>query len=158
VASLAHHYNDLVSYVGRRFGDHDFARDIVHEVCAELLDRPEPAGVRTPLAFLHRVVHNRAIDRRRRDAARSRLVDTLAAAAIPDDHEDAAAYLRGMQATDALAAVILAMPDRPRQIFILHRLYDMPQSAIAGELGLSLNAVAKHYAQAIRRIREQWEP
>ena len=134
------------------------SRDVVHEVCADLLDRPEPAGVRQPLAFLHRVVRNRAIDRRRSDAARHRLTDMLADAAYPDSHEDAAAYLCGMQATEALAAVILALPDRPRQVFILHRLYDMPQSAIAGELGLSLNAVAKHYAHAIRRIRAQWVP
>ncbi|WP_323028943.1 sigma factor-like helix-turn-helix DNA-binding protein [Castellaniella defragrans] len=56
---------------------------------------------------------------------------------------------------DVLAAVILALPDRARdRSSILHRLYGMPQSAIAGELGLSLNAVAKHHAQAVRRIRE----
>ncbi|CDM22530.1 RNA polymerase sigma factor [Castellaniella defragrans] len=158
VASLTHHYDDLVGYVGRRFGDADFARDVVHEVCVDLLDRPEPAGVRQPLAFLRRVLRNRAIDRRRGDAVRARLAETLAGRMVQAEHEDAATYLRGMQATEELAAVILALPDRARQVFILHRLYDMPQTAIAGELGLSLNAVAKHYAQAIRRIRERWVP
>ncbi len=158
VASLTHHYDDLVGYVGRRFGDNDFARDVVHEVCADLLDRPEPAGVREPLAFLRRVLRNRAIDRRRGDAVRARLAETLAGSAVRANQEDAATRLRGMQATEALADVILALPDRARQVFILHRLYDMPQTAIAGELGLSLNAVAKHYAAAVRRIRERWVP
>ncbi|MFC4296772.1 RNA polymerase sigma factor [Castellaniella hirudinis] len=158
VASLTYHYDDLVGYVGRRFGDPEFARDVVHEVCADLLGRPEPAGVREPLAFLRRVLRNRAIDRRRGDAVRARLAEALAGRMIEAVHEDAATRLRGMQATEALAAVILALPDRARQIFILHRLYDMPQGAIAGELGLSLNAVAKHYAMALRRIRERWAP
>jgi RNA polymerase sigma-70 factor (ECF subfamily) len=114
--------------------------------------------VREPLAFLRRVLRNRAIDRRRGDAVRVRLAETLAGSAVRANQEDAATRLRGMQATEALADVILALPDRARQVFILHRLYDMPQTAIAGELGLSLNAVAKHYAAAVRRIRERWVP
>lgn len=158
VASLAAHYDDLVGYVGHRFGDRDFARDVVHEVCADLLKQPEPAGVRQPLAFLRRVLRNRAIDRRRGDAARARLAQTLLARTDAASHEDAAAYLHGLQAVEDLAAVIQGLPDRARQVFILHRLYDMPQSAIANELGLSRNAIAKHYAQAIRLIRAQWAP
>ncbi len=158
VASLTHHYDDLVGYVGRQFGDSDFARDVVHEVCADLLARPEPAGVRQPLAFLRRMLRNRAIDRRRGDAVRTRLADTLARHAPAAWHEDAATRLSGLQSVEDLAGVILALPDRARQVFILHRLYDMPQAVIARELDLSTNAVAKHYAQAMRRICEQWAP
>lgn len=158
LASLSCHYDDLVRYVGRRFGDADFARDVVHEVCVDLLSRPEPAGVRQPLAFLRRVLRNRAIDHRRSDATRARLGETLASNVVQTCHEDAAAYLRGLEAVEDLAAVIRRLPDRARQVFILHRLYDMPQSAIAGELGLSRNAIAKHYAQALRLIRAQWAP
>ncbi|MGB6006659.1 RNA polymerase sigma factor [Castellaniella sp.] len=158
LASLTFHYDDLVRYIGYRFGDADFARDVVHEVCADLLNRPEPAGVRQPLAFLRRVLRNRAIDRCRSDATRARLAETLAGRAAQVSHEDAAAYLQGLDAVDDLAAVIRRLPDRARQVFILHRLYDMPQPAIAGELGLSRNAVAKHHAQALRLIRAQWAP
>lgn len=158
VASLVCHYDDLVRYVGRRFGDADFARDVVHEVCADLLDRPEPAGVRQPLAFLRRVLRNHAIDRRRGDTRRTHLTETLAGCSVRDCHEDAASYLHGVQAVEDLAAVIQGMPDRARQVFILHRLYDMPQMAIASELDLSRNTVAKHYGQAIQLIRLQWAP
>ena len=158
VASLAHHYDDLVGYVGRQFGDSDFARDVVHEVCADLLARPEPAGVRQPLAFLRRMLRNRAIDRRRGDAARTRLADALACHAPVVCVEDGAARLSGLQSVEDLAGVILALPDRARQVFILHRLYAMPQATIAQELSLSANAVAKHYAEAIRRICGQWAP
>lgn len=158
IASLICHYDDLVKYVGWRFGDADFARDVVHQVCADLLDRPEPAGVRQPLAFLRRVLRNHAIDCLRGDTRRAHLVEALAACPIQDCHEDAATYLNGLQAVEDLAAVIQGLPDRPRQIFILHRLYDMSKEAIACELGVSRNTVAKHYRQAVLSICSLWVP
>ncbi|MFT0531976.1 RNA polymerase sigma factor [Castellaniella hirudinis] len=158
LASLIRHYDDLVRYVGHRFGDADLARDVVHEVCVDLLNRPEPAGVRQPLAFLHRMLRNRAIDHRRGDAARGRLAETLAGGAPQVCHEDAAAYLRGLETVDDLADIICRLPDRARQVFILHRLYDMPLAAIARELDLSCSVVAKHQAQALRLIQARWTP
>ena len=41
LSSLVRHYEDLVDYVRVRFGDHGFAREVVHDVCVQILERPQ---------------------------------------------------------------------------------------------------------------------
>lgn len=66
LAALVRHYEELVVHVRRgpiaRWSDAGMAREVVHDVCAELIEQP-PALPRTPLAFLRTVCTRRAIDR-----------------------------------------------------------------------------------------------
>lgn len=163
VVKLTQHYDELVGYVHRKFGDGDFARDIVHAVCAELLDQPPPNAIRQPLAFLRSVLMHRAIDQRRGDMAQRKVQQAYAdtrtvTTETPHSPADASSRLNLVQQVEALAHIVRALPGRPRQVFILHRLYDMSLSEIAVELDVSLNMINRHYSTAVQRIREQWEP
>ncbi|PYG96401.1 RNA polymerase subunit sigma-70, partial [Arthrobacter stackebrandtii] len=50
LATLIRHYDDLVDHVRRRFGERVFAREVVHDLCVQLLEDDEREGVRQPLA------------------------------------------------------------------------------------------------------------
>lgn len=159
LAALVRHYDELVGYVHRKFGDRAFARDIVHDVYVELTERPPTAIVRAPLAFLRRASTNQAIDRSRSDDARSAWIESVAD--VPDIHVhefDGACALDFAQQLDHLRLIIEKLPARARQIFLLHRLHDMPQEEIAKELGISRNMVTQHFSRAMNTIESDWEP
>lgn len=157
--ALERHYEDLVDYVRRRFSGRGFERDVVHDVCLQLIDRPPEGEIRAPLAFLRRASANRAVDWTRAEAVRASVVDSVPE--LPDTavhHDDGARLLQGRQEFDALVRIVEALPARARQVFLLHRVHDMPQQAIADAIGISRNMVAQHFARAMRTIENEWEP
>lgn len=70
LSTLVRHYDELVDHVRRRFGDRGFAREVVHDVCVQLLEKREPQEVRTPLALLRKISHDQAVDRYRSERRR----------------------------------------------------------------------------------------
>lgn len=159
LAALEHHYEELVDYIRRKFGGRGFARDVVHDVCVQVMDRPPVDEIQAPLAMLRRMTSNRAIDWTRADAVRSACVESVGE--VPDmhvHHDDGAQWLEGQQQLRALVRIIEALPARARQVFLLHRLHDMSQQEIADAVGISRNMVTQHFARAMRSIESDWEP
>jgi len=163
MATLVRHYEELVAHVWRgpvaRWSDAAMAREVVHDVCAELIEHP-PAPPRTPLAFLRTVCTRRAIDRCRLERRHAQWMDsleTLPEAAQPATH-DPARILEGRQRLALLADCIHALPPRQRDVFVMHRIHGLAQQDIARHLGISLKTVEKHLAlgtAACRRALEQ---
>ncbi|QLF95062.1 RNA polymerase sigma factor [Pseudomonas sp. ABC1] len=159
MVALAQHYDELVDYIRLRFRSSQFASDVVHDVCLQLLENPPVERVKTPFAFLRRVSVNRAIDRHRSDRTRNRYFEPLDERADLRHHEhDGAAELVFMQQLEALVAIVEALPARQRQIFLLHRIHGMSQRELAEELGISANMVTQHFNRAMRTIASQWQP
>lgn len=150
VAALMRHYEELVTHVWRgpvaRWSDAAMAREVVHDVCAELMERP-PAPPRTPLAFLRTVCTRRAIDRCRieqRHAHWVESVDTLPDTATLHNTLDPARILEGRQRLALLADSIHALPPRCRDVFVMYRIHGVAQGDIAQHLGISTKTVEKH--------------
>ena len=157
IAALALHYDELIGYLRRRFKGRDFARDVVHDVCVQVLEKPPQDAVALPLAFLRRTLSNRAIDRLRAEQVRLAHASTGVTSPGKDDWDGQKA-LEFEEQLQALLAIIDALPARQRQVFLLHRIHDMPQREIAQELGVSANMVTQHFNRAMRTIAQQWEP
>lgn len=159
IGALALHYDDLVDFIRRRFQGSQFARDVVHDVCVQVLEKPPKERIKLPLAFLRRASFNKAIDRSRADNTRNAYFEL--SAEVPDWHVhevDGACALDFEQQLEALLAIIEALPTRARQIFLLHRIHDMSRQDIARELGITLNMVGKHLSRAMIAIARDWEP
>ncbi|MGP1717619.1 MAG: RNA polymerase sigma factor [Methylophilus sp.] len=156
VVTLVYHYDELVSYVKRRFGDHHFAQDVVHDVCIELMERPPVSQVHTPMAFLRKLSRNRAIDRYRQYQTQQAHLQTLQETTVDAHHIDGERVLHFVQRLEALKRMIEALPSRQRQVFLLHKLHDMPQQEIADELGISRNMVTQHFSKAMAAINLNW--
>lgn len=159
--TLERHYEELVAYVRRRFHERGggFAREVVHDVCVQVLEAPPAQALHTPLAWLRVASSHRAIDRCRADEHRLALIEPVAE--LPDTAahgHDGAEALAFRQHLAALVRIVEALPPRARQVFLLQRVHGVPQQEIAEAMGISRNMVAQHHGRAMRAIVEQWEP
>ncbi|WP_235579222.1 RNA polymerase sigma factor [Pseudorhodoferax sp. Leaf274] len=145
LAALVRHYEDLVERLRWRFGDRALAREVVHDVCVDLLERPRRDPVEHPLALLRRMSHDRAVDRVRTQDRERRWVD--AAEVLPDvasEQPGAASTLQARQELELLCRTVEAMPERCRLVFVMHKIHELPQAEVAAQLGISLKTVEKH--------------
>lgn len=159
LAALVQHYEELVGALRQRFGDECHPREIVNDVCVRLLERPVPQDVENPVAFLRAVARDVAIDRHR---ARLRRPETalepelleaqapLCAAARLSPPELACA---AEQCRRALLSAIAGLPEVCRDVFVLTKLYGLPQDETARRLGISRGMVARHLARALRGVQ-----
>lgn len=145
LGALTHHYEELVTHVRRRFGDAGFAREVVHDVCVQVLERPPATPVRVPLALLRRISHDLAVDRcRSEDAYRARVEGAAVVPDLESDAPDAARVLDGQRELRWLKDAIAALPPRCQAVFVMHKVHGMPHAEVALRLGISRKAVEKH--------------
>ncbi len=146
-ASFLDHYHRLVRFAGRRTGDPQEARDLVHDAWLRLAETSAPAaGDTLPQSYLFAVAEHLALDDlRRRQRRRTRFVasedapEHLAAPA-PDD---VARRHEHRQALHAVVQAIEALPERCRAIFLADRLDGTPQAEIAARHGVSVKTVER---------------
>ncbi|MNO98952.1 putative RNA polymerase sigma factor FecI [compost metagenome] len=145
VAALVRHYDDLVDSLRRRFGDRYFAHEVVHDVCVQLLEEPEKDGVRSPLALLRKISHDRAVSlyrsERRRQAwvdDQAELPDVICTRPTPERQHEAVSEL------ERLSDAIADLPPRCQMVFVMHKIHELSQAEVAERMGISLKAVEKH--------------
>ncbi|HEU0206410.1 MAG TPA: sigma-70 family RNA polymerase sigma factor [Pseudolysinimonas sp.] len=127
-------YPRVVSAVRMIAGDRDAAVDAVHEALVQLLTDRDRAWPRNVAAWVTVVASNRARDVHRRDAVGRRVVDRLRPSAPEDPLERVGRDL------DVLAA-LQTLPQRMRQVCVLHYLQDQSVREIAEALGISTGTV-----------------
>lgn len=74
---------------------------------------------------------------------------------VPDtrsDDNDGEQALSYQQTVQELEQIINALPERCREVFILHKLHDLSQEEVAAQLRMSRNMVAKHMARAMMAL------
>jgi len=127
-------YPRVVSAVRMIAGDRDAAVDAVQEALVQLLTDRHRAWPRNVAAWVTVVASNRARDVHRRDAVGRRVVDRMRPAA-PEDPLD-----RVGRDLDVLAA-LETLPQRMRQVCVLHYLQDQSVREIALALGIGPGTV-----------------
>jgi RNA polymerase sigma-70 factor (ECF subfamily) len=79
---------------------------------------------------------------------------------IAVESRDPERVLAGQQALGAIQRALNSLPERTRVIFVLYRLEGMARKDIAESFGLSVSAVEKHIAKAMKllmALREDWQ-
>jgi RNA polymerase sigma-70 factor (ECF subfamily) len=129
----------------------DDANEIVQDAFARLLGASPLGRLREPGAFLNRIVRNLLIDRSRRLATRSPHLplDYDVEIAVPPDQGDA---IEVEQMRQRYREVVASLPDRMREVFVLHRVEELSYKEIAARLNISVRTVEWHIAEAIVRI------
>ena len=135
----------------------DEANDLVQDAFARLLGARRLDGLRKPEAFLNRILRNLLIDRSRRAAARPPHVE------YQDEHDLAVRADQGdaievEQMRQRYMKAVAALPDRMREVFLLHRVDQLSYVEIANRLGISIRTVEWHVAEAIVRIGKGLDP
>jgi RNA polymerase sigma-70 factor (ECF subfamily) len=127
-------YPRVVSAVRMIAGDRDAAVDAVQEALVQLLADQDRGWPRNVAAWVTVVASNRARDVHRREAVGRRVADRLRPSA-PEDPVD-----QVCRDLDVLAA-LESLPQRMRQVCVLHYLQDQSVREIALALGIGSGTV-----------------
>ncbi|HEX5305506.1 MAG TPA: RNA polymerase sigma factor [Dyella sp.] len=146
----------LVRFLHRRTRSAADAEDLAQESLTRLM-RYRGHAPETWTALLYRIAVNALNDRSRRaasrfDAQHVSLDDGAELATGEPSHEQRTA---SQQELVALQRALLRLPDRCRQIYLLHRIEGMTYTEIADHCGISVKAVEKHISRALHLLRER---
>lgn len=154
INTLVRHYDELVDQVRRRFGDRGFAREVVHDVCVQLLEKREKDNVQAHLALLKKISHDLAVSRYRSERRRQTWI--VATPDLPEPVCHAPPPARQYEATrefERLVQAISELPPRCQMVFVMHKIHELPQSEVAAQMGISLKTVEKHLRLALASCR-----
>ncbi len=126
---------------GTTAGDRTVGEDIAQEALARANERwANLANFDKPGAWVRRVAINLALDDRRRQGSRRRVVEQL---------EASAARVPATRAGDpAVWAAVDTLPPRQRSVVVLHYFEDRPVAEIADILDISVSATTSHLHKA----------
>lgn len=145
----------LLSYFLRRVRDHAEAEDLTQELIAKLLGH-DGAEVAIPEAYIFQMASNLLADRARRQKVRSQYREMIGRAEdVGVDPLDPFRIAAGRAELTQLARALTDLPERTRTIFILYRLENLGQDAIADTFGISVSAVKKHVARAMAGLMKE---
>jgi len=137
----------------RRGADID---DLVQETFARAITYEAWRGVESPGAFARRILRNLVLDGMRREKVVAiEAVADLDRLAAADEEPGPESVLIGRDNLKRLQAVVAELPTQQRRVFTLRKIYEMPTTQIAAELGLSVSTVETHLAKALRACSER---
>lgn len=146
-------YPSLYRYAYSLLRDEDDSRDVVSEVFVKVLEKKPKATVTT--GYLMSMVHNRALDKLKQqkveNEARQRLLQDYKLFLETDEQKE-----------ERLNAILQFVENEltPQTQRILRMCYAEKKSykEVAAELDISIQAVNKHISQALKKLRERFNP
>ena len=135
-------------------GDQEDSRDVVSSVFADLLDKPQlPADINE--GYLMAMVHNRALNlikhRRIEDDVRADMLHDIRLSPSPDLADDE-------RLTEILSFIDTQLTPQTQRVLALCFDEKKTYQQAASELGVSVQAINKHISQALRKLRERFNP
>lgn len=155
---LMSNYAELLGFIRARFGDQQFAQEVMQETCLHVLEKKQGSfdQVISPLALLKTISLQLAIDLYRRSKRVDAYLDKdIELVDLADDHQ----VLTGPELSIAqdqfeekIMAGIQALPPVCQDVFILMQFYHLSQIEIAEQMGISRGMVVKHLARALKML------
>ncbi len=146
---------EIQGYIAKRIRSREDARDLTQEVFARFIRSRHADGCESPSALLYEIATNLIIDRSRR--RKSHRVDQHRPY---DDDEtegigaDPSCVLDSEKRLQQVEAIILGLPDKCREVFVLSRFEGLSYAEIALRLDISVAMVQKHISKALLRLRQ----
>ncbi|HEY4545262.1 MAG TPA: sigma-70 family RNA polymerase sigma factor [Pedomonas sp.] len=140
----------LRRFFRRRVQD-DVADDLAQEVFVSLYARKAPGEIENGTAYLFAIARN-VLARHWQKVKSAGHHDTPGALECTDAAPLADRRLLDRERLDLVLAALEALPERTRQIFLLHRFEEMTYARIAAQYGISVSAVEKHIMNALKAL------
>lgn len=141
-------WTDVIKRVSRRTGGYADTEDLVQSAFVRMQNYSATRQVENPAAFLVRTAVNIRLDSYRRE----KLLGKRQFTENFEDYENKAPLQDEVLAVrarlDRVKSGIEQLPQRTREIFLMHRLDNVRYSEIARHYGISESAVEKHVARA----------
>lgn len=150
----------LIRWLTKKLGDSDAARDVAQSVFMRVWAFAETSTVENPRALIFKAAGNLALNeikRRNRfyqrhvtpseSAEKDALHNVASTAPSPETHaslrEDVALILNAIH----------ALPERPRQAFMMNRFDGLSYKEIAKTMGVSESSIEKYMIEALKQLR-----
>ena len=148
----------LTAFFSRRVSVRDEVEDLTQETLLRALNSKETATAAD--GYIFQIAQNLLIDRARRSKVRKLHAQSVLADKLRDhDPLHPARILESRSQVETLLAILQTLPERTRTIFILYRIENMSQDAIAQTFGISVSAVKQQVAKAMGALgRAMQEP
>lgn len=135
-------------------GSPDLADEVVQDACLKIIEAQSVFAIKRPMAYVHQVVRNLAIDRYRRRALESTFFT------VEEEGNGVAAPVGSPETTEIgrqeLGIVVRALdelPVRTRRAFELYRMGGYTQREVAHQLGVSTTLVNFMIRDALTHCR-----
>ncbi|PCI53369.1 MAG: RNA polymerase subunit sigma-24 [Alphaproteobacteria bacterium] len=151
---LARQYGVVLSrYFGRRGCDQADVDDLVQNVFTRLAGRRATTHIENPEAYLMTTASSVW-----KDYLRKRITHGYKDHVEYDDEQHSPEcfgpdrVLEGREAVKRLAAALMELPPRTRQVYVLCRVDGMKRKDVARRIGISVSAIEKHLMKATTHI------
>jgi RNA polymerase sigma-70 factor (ECF subfamily) len=154
--AMSPHLPILRQWLVRRLGPSEDVDDVVQDIWARLCKVPDMAVIENPKAYLFRTAGTVVTDRFRRGQARAAdRHEELTEFSHPVEEITPERVLEGKIEMERIVACIGLLPERTRDILVLSRFEQLNNKQIAASMGISVSAVEKHLARALRTLMEE---
>lgn len=156
VLHLACHYDELLAFVMRRVASRALAEDIVQDSYLRIAASGSGEVVQNPRAYLFRTASNLVADHWR---AAGRQHQPLSVAEglqhMPDATPGPEGHALSLEELTVVESAIADMPERMREVFVMHRFGGLSYAEIAQELGIAKNTVVVHMMRALAQCQRR---
>ena len=140
----------LVRLVQRIVGNRGTADELVHDAFSNLLKTTRRGHIDQPEAYLTRAARNLALNHLRHLRHGVELsIDQEVYQTIADSRPSPEMEVLYRQQLHRLLSALATLPQRRREVFILHRFQGLCYGEIAAQLGLSKRTVINHVFNAL---------
>ena len=154
------HRSELQAYLTRKLHNADVAAELTQETFLRFAEHSGGTAALTPIthdrSYLYRVAHNLAVDYVRGQKREN--IDSIAQdrlADIPDDAPSPEQTVSGQSELLRLQQILLELPERTRQTFVLNRIHLHTYRETAERLEISESSVQKHLARAVKHVMQR---
>ena len=142
----------LVKFFTRRGATHADAHDLAQDVFVRALNRPTMSDIANPSAFIFQCASNLLKDRARMAKRREEFAFEVENAQRQAEVFTPERVLLGKQRLSDVMAALNDLPERTRNMVILHRIEGLKYWQIAEQYGISVSAVEKHMIRAMAHL------
>jgi len=145
-------YRPIRNFIYYRCGDSDLADDLAQDSFIKLWESRDRVERSTMKAYLYKIAQNQTINYQKRQ----QLFYRFQKQGTNDRDYDTPEKIAEMNEYEArLQAVIAALPDGGREVFLMNRLEDLTYQEIANRLGLSVKAIEKRMSKVLQIFRDK---
>ncbi|MCW0233701.1 MAG: RNA polymerase sigma factor [Ferrovibrio sp.] len=145
----------LVRSLARLIGDRHTAEDLAQDAYLKVAAAAETGKVEHLQPFLYQTARNLAFDHLRKQKVRAVVhplpgaASDAVIAAVPAAEPSPEARMLDRDRVRRFQVALADLPERARQVLLLHRLHGLSQTEIARRFGVSERTIAKDLARAL---------
>lgn len=148
----------LFSFVFKILKNEAEADDIVQEVFVKIWEsRYKLEDYKLLNSYIFTIAYNNSIDLIRKRINNTKYLEHLKNSAFVNVSQSITSQIEFNELNYKVESLIANLPERQKQVYLLHREEGLTYPEIAGRLGISKNTVENHMVKALKYLRENMD-